>query len=93
MIAMITSQNPEIRYIYYQTFLLFDFDEINKYSRKITEIGGGIRTEMIISQQPKAIESRNLCQMIALTIFYNLIIRYINKLTFLLLKYLRKLKI
>ena len=49
--------------------------------------------EMFISQQPKAIESKNWCQMIALTIFYNLIIRYINKLTFLLLKYLRKLKI
>ena len=49
--------------------------------------------EMFISQQPKAIESRNLCQMIELTIFYNLIIRFINNLTFLLLKYLRKLKI
>ena len=49
--------------------------------------------EMFISQQPKAIESRNWCQMIALTIFYNLVIRYINKLTFLLLKYLRQLKI
>ena len=48
--------------------------------------------EMFKSQQPKAIESRNWCQMIALTIFYNLKIRYINKLTFLLLKYLRKLK-
>ena len=49
--------------------------------------------EIIISQQPKAIESRNWCQMIALTIFYKLVIRYINKLTFLLLKHLRKLKI
>ena len=49
--------------------------------------------EAFISQQPKAIESRNWCQMIALTIFYNHIIRYINKLTFLLLQYLRKLKI
>ena len=48
--------------------------------------------EMFISQQPKAIESRNWCQMIALTIFYNLVIRFINKLTFLLLIYLRKLK-
>ena len=38
--------------------------------------------EMFIAQQPKAIESRNWCQMIALTIFYNLVIRYINKLTF-----------
>ena len=37
--------------------------------------------EMFISQQPKAIESRNWCQMIALTIFYNLIIRYINQRT------------
>ena len=49
--------------------------------------------EMFISQQPKAIESRDWCQMIALTIFYKLVIRYINKLTFLLLKHLRKLKI
>ena len=49
--------------------------------------------EMFISQQPKAIKSRNWCQMIVLTIFYNLIVRHINKLTFLLLKYLRKLKI
>ena len=38
--------------------------------------------EMFISQQPKAIESRNWCQMIVLTIFYKLVIRYINKLTF-----------
>ena len=38
--------------------------------------------EMFISKQPKAIESRSWCQMIALTIFYNLVIRYINKLTF-----------
>ena len=49
--------------------------------------------EMFISQQPKAVESRNWCQIIALTIFYNPVIRYINKLTFLLLKYLRNLKI
>ena len=68
-------------------------DEINKYSRKITEIGGGIPMEMFISQQPKATESRNWCQMIALTIFYKLVLRYINKLTFLLLKHLRKLQI
>ena len=49
--------------------------------------------EMFISQQPKAIESRDWSRMIALTIFYKLVIRYINKLTFLLLKHLRKLKI
>ena len=49
--------------------------------------------EMFISQQPKAIDSRNWCQMIAWTIFYKLVIRYINKLTFLLLKHFRKLKI
>ena len=49
--------------------------------------------EMFISQQPKAIESRNWCHKIALAIFYKLVIRYINKLTFLLLKHLRKLKI
>ena len=30
--------------------------------------------EMFISQQPKAIESRNRCQMIALTTLYNLVI-------------------
>ena len=60
---------------------------------KLQKLEGGIAMEMFISQQPKAIENRNWCQMIALTIFYNLVIRYINKLTFLLLKYLRNLKI
>ena len=49
--------------------------------------------EMFISRQPKAIKSRNLYQMIAMSIFYNQVFRYINKLTFLLLQYLRKLKI
>ena len=49
--------------------------------------------EMFISRQPKAIERRNLYQIIAMTIFYNHVLRYINKLTFLLLQYLRKLKI
>ena len=48
--------------------------------------------ETCISQQPKAIESSNWYQTIAMTIFYNHVIRYINKLTFLLLHYLRKLK-
>ena len=66
---------------------------INIVEKSQKLIGGGIPMEMFISQQPKAIEIRNLCHIIALTIFYNLIIRYINKLTFLLLKYLRKLKI
>ena len=41
---------------------------------------GGIPTEPYISQQPKAIESRNWYQMIAMTIFYNHAIRHINKL-------------
>ena len=54
---------------------------------------GGIPIKMCISQQPKAIESCNWYQIIAMTIFYNNVIRYINKLTFLLLKYLRKLKV
>ena len=54
---------------------------------------GGIPTEPYISQQPKAIESRNWYQIIAMTIFYNHVIRHINKLTVLVLKYLRKLKI
>ena len=48
--------------------------------------------ETCISQLPKAIESSNWYQIIAMTIFYNHVIRYINKLTFLLLQYLRKLK-
>ena len=55
--------------------------------------GGGIPTEMLIAQQPKAIESRNRYQMIAMTIFYNHVIWYINKLTSLFLKFLRILKI
>ena len=55
--------------------------------------GGGIPTEMFIAQQPKAIERRNWYQMIAMTIFYNHVIRYINKLTSLFLKYLRIFKI
>ena len=48
--------------------------------------------DTFISQQPKAIESRNRCQMIAMTVLYNLVIRHINKLTVLLLKYLRNLR-
>ena len=59
----------------------------------MTANGGGIPTETFISQQQKAIERRNWYQMIAMTIFYNHVIRYINKLTCLFLKYLRKLKI
>ena len=48
--------------------------------------------DTFISQQPKAIESRHRCQMIAMTVFYNLVIRFTNKLTFLLLIYLRNLR-
>ena len=55
--------------------------------------GGGIPTEMFISQQPKAIESINWYQKIAMTIFYNHVLRYINKPNSLLLQYLRKYKI
>ena len=55
--------------------------------------GGGIPAEMFIAQQPKAIESTNWYQKITMTIFYNHVLRYINKLNSLLLQYLRKLKI
>ena len=48
--------------------------------------------EMFISQQPKAIDGRNWCQIISFLKVYNLVIRYINKLTFLLLKYLKTLE-
>ena len=48
---------------------------------------------MFISQQPNAIESTNWYQKIVMTIFYNHVLRYINKLNSLLLQYLRKLKI
>ena len=48
--------------------------------------------DTFISQQPKAIESRHRCQMITMTVFYNLVIRFTNKLTFLLLIYLRNLR-
>ena len=57
-------------------------DENLKYYRQITENGGGIPAEMLISQQPKAIESRNWYQIIAMTIFYNHVMIYINMLTF-----------
>ena len=43
---------------------------------------GGIPAETLISQQPKAIESRNWYQIIAMTIFYNHVMIYINTLTF-----------
>ena len=36
---------------------------------------------MCISQDPKVIKNRNWYQMIAITIFYNYTISYINKLT------------
>ena len=68
-------------------------DENFQYKRKITENGGGIPTKMFISQQPKAIESTNWYQKIAMTIFYNHVLRYINKLNSLLLQYLRNFKI
>ena len=45
-----------------------------------------------ISQEPNVIKNRNWYQMIAITIFYNYTIRYINKLTLLERKYLRELK-
>ena len=38
--------------------------------------------ETLISQQPKAIESKNWYQIIAMTIFYNHDMIYINTLTF-----------
>ena len=47
-------------------------------------------TETFISQQPNAIESRNLYQMIVMTIFYNHVIWYINKLTSLFLIFFLK---
>ena len=65
------------RSIYFATLQGYVIFETKLYSRKVTEIGGDIPMEMFISQQPKAIESRNWCQMIALTISYNLVIRYI----------------
>ena len=40
--------------------------------------GGGIPTEMLVAQQPKAIESRNWYQMIAMAIFYIHVIWYIR---------------
>ena len=46
-----------------------------------------------MSLQPKVIESCNWYQKIAMAIFDNPVIRYINKLPILFLKYLRKLKI
>ena len=49
--------------------------------------GGGIPTEMLIAQQPKAIESRNWYQIIATTTFLNHEIRYINNQTFVLFEY------
>ena len=52
-------------------------DENLKYYRQITENGGGITAETLISQQPKAIESRNWYQIIAMTIFYNHVMIYI----------------
>ena len=59
----------------------------------MTANGGVIPTETFTSLQPKAIESRNWYQLIAMTIFYNHVIWYINKLTSLFLNFLRKLKI
>ena len=49
--------------------------------------------KMRISQEPNVIKNRNWYQMIAITIFYNYTIRYINKLTILERKYLRELQI
>ena len=44
-------------------------------------------TSTIISQQSKVLESLNWYQMIAMTMFYNHVIRYINKLADAMLKY------
>ena len=48
--------------------------------------------KMFKFQQPNVLESCNWYQMIAMTIVYNHVIRNINKLSFLFLKYLRNLK-
>ena len=49
---------------------------------KAQQMQGGIPTEMFISQQPKAIESRIWYQMIAMTIFYNHVIKYTLKISY-----------
>ena len=95
MIDMIMVYNNMIRYrknecdflgvqILMRTFNIRDKSQNN---------GGGIPTKMLIAQQPKAIESRNWYQLIAMPIFYNHVIWYINTLTSLFLKFLSKLKI
>ena len=55
---------------------------------------GGIPAETLISQQPKAIESRNWYQItcIAMTIFYNHVMIYINTLTFFFTQIFKKSK-
>ena len=52
--------------------------------KKITE-KWSIPAELLISRQPKALESLNWYQMIAMTMFYNSVIRYINRLAILML--------
>ena len=44
-----------------------------------------IPAQLLISRQPKALESLNWYQMIAMTMFYDSVIRYINKLAVLVL--------
>ena len=46
-----------------------------------------VPAQLIISQQSNDLESLSWYQMIAMTMFYNHVIRYINKLANLMLKY------
>ena len=46
--------------------------------------------ETCISQEPKVIKNRNWYQMIAITVFYNYTIKYINKLTSLVAQILKR---
>ena len=59
--------------------------------KKITE-KWSIPAKLLIFRQPKALESLNWYQMIAMTIFYNHVIWYINKLTSLFLIFKENLR-
>ena len=48
---------------------------------------------MLISQQPKALERLNWYQMIAMTMFFNHVIKYIHKQAILMLKYSREVQV
>ena len=92
MIVLTMLYNHVIRYKNQTDFLVFEYQRELYLLEKIRQ-KWSIPAQLIISQHSKVLESLNWYQMIAMTMFYNHVIRYINKLADIMLKYSRALQI